>query len=445
MAFLKNLFRCKLCKSRKHELEARNTANSRVTQELQPLPTDITNPVQPSPPYDATPLSATEIAEAYRRKVDLEMTPPEPTWKRLPLDKKLEEERNPGYRADTWYHVHIGEVINERYQVCTKLGWGDTSTVWLAKDLRNARYVSLKVCANPNDQRLRELDFLLHITRLYSDHPGAQSVATLLDHFRVHRRGYAYLCLVTNVLGPSLAVRVRPEVRQLEIDWLKEQLYRLLQAVDFLHSEAHIVHGDIWPPNVLCAIPDRRVLQALDDLEATQPSNRKLDGGRVIYESRAVQLTGEEEPSLLTARAPPVLIDFGNSRLSPDAFDLEHMRFLRESDNMRADEPYQPERDIQWIGRLFVGLLEGRALYKKNMAKEGDCTKNKDLEGELKGEESDLRALVWRMKNITVPKEKPASAADEEAKEEKDIGPVLTVKGLLRDQIFLSASFHHSW
>ncbi|KAF3026765.1 hypothetical protein E8E14_014847 [Neopestalotiopsis sp. 37M] len=440
MAFLKSFLCFRLGKSTKPVPEARDDASTQAPPEPQPSPPpETTAPVvTPSPPYDA---------EAWRRKADTETRPDPPTWKRLPLDKKLEEERNPGYRADTWYHVHIGEVINDRYQVCTKIGWGDTSTVWLAKDLCNARYVSLKVCANPNDQRLRELDFLLHITRLYSDHPGAQNVATLLDHFRVHRHGHAYLCLVTNVLGPSLAVRVRPEVRSLDIDWLKEQLYRLLQAVDFLHTEAHIVHGDIWPPNVLCTIPDRRVLQALDELEATQPSNRKLDGGRVIYESRAVEELPLSSSSLTTSTprgAPPVLIDFGNSRLSPDAFELEHMRFLRESDSMRADEPYPPERDIQWIGRLFVGLLEGRALYKKNMPKEGDYIKNMNLEDELKSEESDLRALVWRMKNIKVAKGKSESAADE-AKDEEDGGRMLTVKELLRDQIFLSAGCHHSW
>lgn len=68
-------------------------------------------------------------------------------------------------------------------------------------------------------------------------------MATLLDHFAVERHGYRYMCLVSDVLGPSLAVRVRSFTRELDIDWLVDNLYRLLQAVDFLHSEAHIVHG----------------------------------------------------------------------------------------------------------------------------------------------------------------------------------------------------------
>lgn len=132
MAFLKSFLCFRLGKSTKPVLEARDEASTQAPPEPQPSPPpETTAPVvTPSPPYDA---------EAWRRKADTETRPDPPTWKRLPLDKKLEEERNPGYRADTWYHVHIGEVINDRYQVCTKIGWGDTSTVWLAKDLRYVR------------------------------------------------------------------------------------------------------------------------------------------------------------------------------------------------------------------------------------------------------------------------------------------------------------------
>ena len=35
------------------------------------------------------------------------------------------------------YHpVQIGDILNRRYQVVSKLGWGYFSTVWLCQDLR---------------------------------------------------------------------------------------------------------------------------------------------------------------------------------------------------------------------------------------------------------------------------------------------------------------------
>lgn len=47
----------------------------------------------------------------------------------------IEEERLPGYNADIYYPVCIGQVFRDRYQVVGKLGYGVTSTVWLARDL----------------------------------------------------------------------------------------------------------------------------------------------------------------------------------------------------------------------------------------------------------------------------------------------------------------------
>lgn len=48
----------------------------------------------------------------------------------------IEEELLPEYIAEMYYPVRIGEVLNGRYQVVCKLGYGTTSTVWLARDLR---------------------------------------------------------------------------------------------------------------------------------------------------------------------------------------------------------------------------------------------------------------------------------------------------------------------
>jgi serine/threonine protein kinase len=44
------------------------------------------------------------------------------------------------------YHiVKVGELLNNRYSVIRKLGWGHFSTVWLCKDTFAKRYVALKV------------------------------------------------------------------------------------------------------------------------------------------------------------------------------------------------------------------------------------------------------------------------------------------------------------
>lgn len=57
-------------------------------------------------------------------------------FRRQSQGQELVEEEN--VKACThlgWYPVVIGEVFLDRYEVLGKLGWGQTSTIWLCKDL----------------------------------------------------------------------------------------------------------------------------------------------------------------------------------------------------------------------------------------------------------------------------------------------------------------------
>jgi hypothetical protein len=47
----------------------------------------------------------------------------------------VEEETIPGYVALRYYPTRIGEVIQNRSQIIGKLGYGATSTAWLARDM----------------------------------------------------------------------------------------------------------------------------------------------------------------------------------------------------------------------------------------------------------------------------------------------------------------------
>jgi serine/threonine-protein kinase SRPK3 len=53
----------------------------------------------------------------------------------IPASEKAEEETLPGYVPTRYYPVRIGQIFRDRYQVVGKLGFGTTSTVWLARDL----------------------------------------------------------------------------------------------------------------------------------------------------------------------------------------------------------------------------------------------------------------------------------------------------------------------
>ena len=54
----------------------------------------------------------------------------------VPECKILEEEQFDEFKAGQYYPVKIGDVYDSKYQILGKLGFGTTSTVWLARNLQ---------------------------------------------------------------------------------------------------------------------------------------------------------------------------------------------------------------------------------------------------------------------------------------------------------------------
>lgn len=53
---------------------------------------------------------------------------------KLDIQELVEEEKTRYYSPARFYPARLGEVLNGRYQLATKLGHGSNSTVWLARD-----------------------------------------------------------------------------------------------------------------------------------------------------------------------------------------------------------------------------------------------------------------------------------------------------------------------
>lgn len=58
------------------------------------------------------------------------------TAPRLNTSELVEEEKTPYYDTRFYYPARLGDILAGRYQLATKLGHGSSSTVWLARDLR---------------------------------------------------------------------------------------------------------------------------------------------------------------------------------------------------------------------------------------------------------------------------------------------------------------------
>ncbi|KAL2867357.1 putative protein kinase [Aspergillus lucknowensis] len=95
------------------------------------------------------------------------------------------------------------------------------------------------------------------------------------------------------------------------LDDMKPAIRQLLVALDFPHSECHIVHTDLQLKNFLLPGPEPGYLSRFEEAEVTSPSPRKVLKDRTIYRSLG----------FLPQGGLPILADFGEARFG----DKEHI------------------------------------------------------------------------------------------------------------------------
>lgn len=69
------------------------------------------------------------------RTKPLHLPPTDPTFA-IPSHAVVDEERCPNYTPQDYYTAKPGETLAGNYQLLAKIGWGTSSTVWLARDIR---------------------------------------------------------------------------------------------------------------------------------------------------------------------------------------------------------------------------------------------------------------------------------------------------------------------
>ncbi|KAI0112235.1 kinase domain protein [Nemania sp. FL0031] len=223
---------------------------------------------------------------------------------------KIEEETIPGYVATQYYPVQIGEVLADRYQVVGKLGFGQHSTAWLARDLNQHGHVALKVCLHSEALRRHpsnEIAMYERMAQRAPRHLGRIAVRTLLDSFKITGPDGEHLCLVHPPLGESVAAAVgRSNPQMLTPFGIRYVLVRLLLALAYLHKECQIIHTDIRADHIMFSIGDPSILTDFEEEEIRKPSPRKKADGRTIYGTRLIRDNSGE-------LGPPVLCDFGSA------------------------------------------------------------------------------------------------------------------------------------
>ncbi|KAI0547612.1 kinase-like domain-containing protein [Xylaria curta] len=158
-------------------------------------------------------------------------------------------------------------LLDDRFEVCHKLGSGGIATVWLCYEKAIKKWKAIKINAadrssedSPEIRVSKVLQKGGDASRLLEEY----NVAMPLETFWIDGPNGRHLCTVLPVLGPRLS-----EWREMSLCTdaarINDVCYQLTKGLSFLHSHG-ICHGDFRPENILMQLKGN----GLDDLEPEQ-------------------------------------------------------------------------------------------------------------------------------------------------------------------------------
>ena len=133
-----------------------------------------------------------------------------------------------------------------------KLGWGAFSTVWRCSD-KEGLDVAVKVAKSDREtteQVTDEIELLKAVGKVETEHTGKETVMKLMGSFSVTGENGSHLCLAMELLGANL-LQCLDTTSGICLSNVKVVMRQVLQGLDFLHTEAGIIHADIKPENIL--------------------------------------------------------------------------------------------------------------------------------------------------------------------------------------------------
>ncbi|TVY45143.1 Serine/threonine-protein kinase [Lachnellula subtilissima] len=270
----------------------------------------------------------------------------------------LEEEKFDDFKKGIYYPVNIGDVFASKYQVVEKLGFGVSSTVWLARDLQLHSYATLKIFIREGVDP-EEFNIYKSLSAGNVSHPGHRHVRNALEVFTIPRQGGDHKCLVQKPMWDSFRDLLdRNPTHRFTKVLLRAGLSQLLLALDYLHSECKLVHTDIKADKILIEIDDQDILDSFVNAELKSPSPRKIVEGAPIYESRRFDLP--KKYGLV------VLSDFGSAVRGDEKRTHDAQPNIYRCPEVMLKTEWSYAADIWNVGTMIWDLFEDKHLFYGN-------------------------------------------------------------------------------
>ncbi|KAI0889308.1 kinase-like domain-containing protein [Annulohypoxylon maeteangense] len=178
-------------------------------------------------------------------------------------DDALDLEGRERYRPGGYHPIHFNDYLDpeNRFQVVHKLGWGNSSTVWLCYDEKCRYYKSVKVMtAEESVEECPELRILKALADVSDKELRENHLNIPRDHFWINGPNGRHLCLVSDLLGPSLFMNHPDGMGIHTPELLTDITFQVSKGLQYLHRKG-ICHGDLRPSNILMQLDTYDVME----------------------------------------------------------------------------------------------------------------------------------------------------------------------------------------
>lgn len=181
-------------------------------------------------------------------------------YQRILIEDDIESPEN--YEPGGFHPVDLFDVLDERFEVIYKLGFGGIATAWLCYEFQHKWWRAVKInAASHSSDECPDLK-ILRIMREKNMSPEdllSKHIAVPLETFWLEGPNGRHLCSVMPVLGPRLS-EWRLELGT-DFDSVDKICHQFTEGLGFLHGMG-IAHGDFRPANILTKLKS----QCLDDI-----------------------------------------------------------------------------------------------------------------------------------------------------------------------------------
>ncbi|KAJ6119072.1 protein kinase, partial [Penicillium samsonianum] len=289
------------------------------------------------------------------------------------------------YSTGGFHPVSLGDTFNSgTYKVMRKLGYGQYSTVWLARDSKVQRYVALKILradcyGGSHDIFEREILSKLSDISRKSNHGGRPYVLPVLDQFKHEGPNGQHICFVFDVLGHHLDFQTaKYRNGRLPIKAVRTIARQLPLGLDFLHRECGIIHTGT---TIRCEPPP-----TYND-DANYSRHTDLKPTNILLELENPEQTIENiylkflhgTPLISKIREPHIrIVDFGVASWSDN-----HLSDMIQSPALRAPEVtigahWDHKVDIWSLGCLIIEFVQGIVPFSGVASENGSWTVDDD-------------------------------------------------------------------